>query len=78
MNLDLIKTRGDEQCPPHSVEVSWRRHVLPGRPEVALTLACEVGYDNVQIQIESDEMVGLRDEAAMQIMMRSSLRERRV
>src|SRR4051812_16255528 len=55
----------------------WRRYVLPGRPEIALSLAYETGFDNVQIQFDCDERTGARAEAAMEVMAWYSLRERR-
>ena len=40
-------------------------------------MAYEVGYDNVQIQFDSEEAVSLKAEAAMEVMRSYFLRERR-
>jgi hypothetical protein len=55
----------------------WREIVLRGVPEIGMSLAYEVGFDNVQVQFNCDERVGLQAEAAMMVMMRYSLTEKR-
>ena len=55
----------------------WRELVLRGTPEIRMALAYEVGFANVQIQFNCDERVGLQADAAMALMMRYSLTERR-
>jgi len=54
----------------------WRNDILRGSPPVGMSLAYEVGFDGVQIQLDCDERIGPRAEAAMEIMMRYSLTER--
>ena len=55
----------------------WREFVLRGAPEIGMSLAYEVGFDNVQVQFNCDERVGLHAEVAMLLMQRYSLTEKR-
>ena len=54
----------------------WREFMLRGTPKIGMSLAYEVGFDNVQIQFNCDERIGLQAEVAMTVMMRYSLTER--
>jgi hypothetical protein len=54
----------------------WREYVMPGSPAIGMSLAYEVGFDNVQIQFDCDDLLGLRAEAALDIMSRYSLRKK--
>jgi len=60
-----------------SAEVGdWREYILRAKPEIGMALAYEVGFDNVQIQFNCDERIGLQAGAAMTLMMRYSMTER--
>ena len=47
-----------------------------GQPEIGISRAYEAGFDNVQVQFNCDEGIGLQAKAAMEVMMRYLLTER--